>query len=212
MQALEQNPSVTMNATKPKFLTDKCCGIYGLRNRLNGKWYIGQSVDIGDRWKNYFYLNCRRQKKLYSALKKYGWENFDKILLEQTADVDWILDYREMFWIKHFDSFVNGYNATIGGQLGTTFIFKHKKHRPETIEKIRLSKLGKKRGPYRIKPRIGNEPKRAAWNKGKTLSARSPGTKNKIRIALLGMKHPAVSIANRTRNKKSPIVEIEDNG
>jgi predicted GIY-YIG superfamily endonuclease len=27
----------------------KICGIYGIRNVVNGKWYVGQSVDVENR-------------------------------------------------------------------------------------------------------------------------------------------------------------------
>jgi len=46
-------------------------GIYKITNP-KGKIYIGQSTDIEDRWKYYYKLNCRGQRKLYFSLKKYG--------------------------------------------------------------------------------------------------------------------------------------------
>jgi len=38
-----------------------------------GKCYIGQTVDIKNRWKPSAYRQC---KKFHNAIKKYGWENF----------------------------------------------------------------------------------------------------------------------------------------
>ena len=45
--------------------------IYRLTNKINGKMYHGQTIeeDINDRWKHYKRLQCKRQPKLYAALK-----------------------------------------------------------------------------------------------------------------------------------------------
>lgn len=142
MQALEKNPSVTTNATKPKFLTDKCCGIYGLRHKADGKWYVGQSVDIETRLNDYRKLRCSKQPKIYRALLKHGFNSFDVVLLENCESVDWILDYREMFWIKRLDSVKNGYNITHGGHNGRHMTGIKKSE--ETKLKISKSLLGVK--------------------------------------------------------------------
>jgi group I intron endonuclease len=96
----------------------KMVGIYGLKNKITGKWYIGQSIDIHGRWYTYRSEKCKRQPKLYKALKKYGYANFESIIIEKCEAVDWILDYREMYWIGILDSMVNGYNCTAGGSCG----------------------------------------------------------------------------------------------
>lgn len=95
--------------------TERIAGIYGLLCRPTGKWYIGQSRNIRERESYYRKLDCKRQPKIYNAIKKYGYENFDTFVIEKCDAVDWILDYREMFWIRHFDSLYRGYNCTIGG-------------------------------------------------------------------------------------------------
>lgn len=60
-------------------------------------------------------MECKKQRALYRTLLKYGYENFDKIILEECDAIDWILDYREMYWIKYLNSYKNGYNLTDGG-------------------------------------------------------------------------------------------------
>lgn len=107
---------------------------------------MGQSIDIVERWNQaYKWFKCKSQPKIYNALIKYGYESFDKIILEQCSQTDWILDYREMHWVRVLDSMNNGYNCTIGGPKGHNF--KGRKHSPETIEKMRMAKLGKRKGP-----------------------------------------------------------------
>lgn len=56
------------------------CGIYSITNKINGKKYIGQSIDIHERWlshKRKSSWNDQSAKILYKAFKKYGLENFE---------------------------------------------------------------------------------------------------------------------------------------
>lgn len=90
--------------------------IYKITNRVNGKVYIGQThFTIEHRWKQHqknFNIEHRKQP-LYCAFAKYGIENFDVEKIEE-IECD-KLDEREIYWIAYYDSFKNGYNATLGG-------------------------------------------------------------------------------------------------
>lgn len=123
-------------------------GIYGLRCKVTNKWYVGQSIDISNRWESYKKLRCKNQKKLYHALIKYGYDNFDTFVIESFDPIDWILDYREMYWIKYYDSVENGYNITAGGKIGINF--SGLKHSDETREKMSKWQRGKKHSPERV--------------------------------------------------------------
>lgn len=112
---LSQNGPPASDVTTPA----KIVGIYGLRNKINGKWYVGQSIDIYDRWESYRILKCKLQRKLYAALKKYGFDAFDKIVLEKCIAQKSILDSREDHYIVLYDSIANGYNLKRGGSAGT---------------------------------------------------------------------------------------------
>jgi group I intron endonuclease len=73
-------------------------GIYKISSPTN-KIYIGQSIDIERRFKEYKKLYCMSQRKLYFSLKKYGIEkHIFKILEECTEDM---LLERETYW-KNF--------------------------------------------------------------------------------------------------------------
>ena len=92
--------------------------IYKTTNNINGKIYIGQ-----DKNNNPHYFGSG--KKLKSAIKKYGKENFIKEILEE-CDSKEILNEREIYWIDFYnsrDAFV-GYNISLGGDGGDT-ISKH---------------------------------------------------------------------------------------
>jgi group I intron endonuclease len=97
-------------------------GIYQIQNKLNGKNYIGQSNDIEKRWREHLW-DARREDHgylLYRAIRKYGEDNFDFLIIEtfDIYNVD-ILNEREQYWIKFYNSFMDwsdgGYNMTTGG-------------------------------------------------------------------------------------------------
>ena len=89
----------------------KVRGIYKVTNKINGKVYIGQSVDIGRRWHQH--MTAEDDIYFHKAIQKYGVENFEWEVIEQCKKKD--LDEREIYWIEYYDSFNNGYNCTKGG-------------------------------------------------------------------------------------------------
>ena len=71
-------------------------GIYKIINP-NGKIYIGQSINIEQRWnKDYKTLRCKTQPKLYNSLKKYGPENHKFEIIEE-CNIEQLLE-RETSW------------------------------------------------------------------------------------------------------------------
>ena len=48
------------------------------------KCYIGQSSDIESRFSGYKRLECKKQPKIYAALKLHGLENFTFDILHST--------------------------------------------------------------------------------------------------------------------------------
>lgn len=95
------------------------CGIYKIENRVNGKVYIGQSINIEHRWtghrKSIHGCGEAYNYPLYQAIRKYGLENFEFSILEE-CDVK-ELNEKEIYYIKINNSFIpNGYNQTFGGQ------------------------------------------------------------------------------------------------
>lgn len=107
----------------------------------SSKIYIGQTIDINRRKKRYENLDCKQQPKIHNSIQKYGWDLHHFEILEE-VEVS-ILNEREIFWIKEFNSLNEGLNLTGGGYS--------KEISEETIEKIRSSKLGKP-SPNKNKP------------------------------------------------------------
>lgn len=89
------------------------CGIYKLTSP-SGKCYIGQSVNIEKRFTGYRILKCKDQPKIYNALKKYGANKFNYDIVE-TCNIK-LMDEKEKYYIKLYDSIKNGYNCRSGGQ------------------------------------------------------------------------------------------------
>ena len=91
--------------------------IYKIENQINGKVYIGKTLDTpAHRWKEHLHDYRRedyKNKPLYKAFMKYGIENFKFSVIEQCSDLE--VNEREIYWIENYGSFKNGYNATLGG-------------------------------------------------------------------------------------------------
>ncbi len=89
--------------------------IYKIINDINGKVQIGKTeFSIEKR----FQEHCREYKKercekrpLYNAMNKYGIKHFHIELIEETDSPE----EREKYWIEYYNSFKDGYNATLGG-------------------------------------------------------------------------------------------------
>ena len=90
-------------------------GIYKITNKINNKAYIGQSVNIFQRWK-YHRTHIDNEQALYKALKKYGVENFTFEILEETEADKNILNEKEIYYIEKYKTYgKGGYNLTPGG-------------------------------------------------------------------------------------------------
>lgn len=94
--------------------------IYKIQNNINGKIYIGQTIrSLKIRFQKHCNLSslsvAESNMPIKKAIKKYGKQNFTITEIESVDDS--LLNEREIFWIKYYDSFNNGYNATIGGAL-----------------------------------------------------------------------------------------------
>ena len=96
--------------------------IYKITNLINNKCYIGQTIkQPEERWKEhqqhaYGSHENDQNKVLYKAIRKYGLENFSFEVLQDNINTFEQLDKAEIYWIDFYDSFVNGYNSTFGGQ------------------------------------------------------------------------------------------------
>lgn len=96
--------------------TERKCGIYKITCLTNDKSYIGQSVDIRDRWKQHIksaLSHISTPNKLYQEMKSQGIENFIFQVVEEISRPR--LNEREVYWIDFYKTRDYGLNSTRGG-------------------------------------------------------------------------------------------------
>lgn len=143
-------------------------GIYKITNILNGNSYIGLSKDIEKRWKYHktqYNWTRENHKILYQAFQKYGIENFTFEVLEECEIEN--LGEREQFYIDKFQSNINGYNATAGGETNDGESHPgHKLLKQDVIDiRTRYDNLERKEEVYQLyKNKIGISGFHKIWN------------------------------------------------
>lgn len=159
-------------------------GIYLITNTVNGKIYVGQSLNIKQRWGNH--KNLRGECSLLRrAMEKYGIEKF-KFEILQVLDknnnlfIEDDLNQLEIEYIKKYHSFrgdplCNGYNLTTGGDRPVKMCEEARQRAiagmkrywstPEAREKARQAKLGKpgSRWPEERKRYVSESKKGKPW-------------------------------------------------
>jgi group I intron endonuclease len=85
-------------------------GIYKITSPSK-KVYVGQSIDIKDRWTKYNSLNCGNQTKLKNSLEKYGVDAHKFEILEECDET--LLNKRERYWQEYYDVLNSGLNCRL---------------------------------------------------------------------------------------------------
>ncbi len=116
-------------------------GIYKITNKINGKCYIGQSVDIERRLNEH--KNCKVDKPIYRAFKKYGIDNFTFEILEECSQEE--LNEKEIYYINFYNSTTdgNGYNLEHGGEFKDIVLCEEAKKKQSKSFKETISKMPK---------------------------------------------------------------------
>lgn len=175
--------------------------IYKYTNKINGKVYIGQTIDEEKRKSAH---KCSKgEDHFHRAIRKYGFENFDYQVVFETISSDkdrlkYLLDTMEKYFIRKYDSYgKRGYNCTLGGggQIG----FHHSKETKEHWSKVRK---GRKQSKETIL-------KRSATLSGRK---RSEETKRKISEAKKGREHSEEHKRKIGEAKKKPINQYTKDG
>ena len=93
----------------------KVCGIYKLTDQITGQSYVGQSVDMRERFRTHIKTALtygKASNKLYQAMQKDGLHNFTFEILEEVPRSD--LNDREAYWIGFYKTKEFGLNGTKG--------------------------------------------------------------------------------------------------
>lgn len=178
----------------------KGVGIYKITCVVNGKVYIGKSVNLRQRLNKH--RNCVKNGKgnfyFQNAILKYGWDSFTVEILKFFDNFNKLTDNQSLLeleaqYIEFYDStnVDKGYNLCKYSSDGTGI-----PRSEETKRKISISNLGKKNSEeHKMKCGLANsgkiqteehKMKRGLYNKGRICSEE---TKDKMRQAKLGKKH-----------------------
>ncbi len=153
--------------------------IYVITNNINSKQYVGLTTrPIKER----FQEHCRSNRKttISKAIQKYGKDNFT---IEEIDSCENITDLRkkEALWILHKNTYLKGYNETLGGedqpmfhesirkkcsdrQMGKNNSFYNKTHSEELKEKWSKNRRGEKHGMYgKKRPELALSNKNRVW-------------------------------------------------
>jgi hypothetical protein len=87
-------------------------GIYKITNQENQMCYVGQAVNIADRWKQHIKRGLGAEtptkNKLYPAMAEFGVENFTFEIIEECDKAQ--LNDREDYWQEYFKAKEFGYS------------------------------------------------------------------------------------------------------
>lgn len=187
--------------------------VYKHINLINGKMYIGKSINPIGRWYRHIY-DAKKNKNgkqllFHKAIMKYGTDNFKmEILAEYESDKDALIG--EMYYIGIFNSnnIKIGYNLTSGG-YGVSGYKRTEK------EKLAISKRnsGKGNGMYgktqSIESRIerGKKISKTKANNSQIVKIIKPETIEKLKISV-----KEKSSQNLSDSQKDLIIEIYNTG
>ena len=105
--------------------------IYTIKNLLDGKIYVGQTIQSNAKMRWYSHqADARNGKKthLYNSMRKYGVENFLWEVIDQVTTIE-ELNELEAKWLAHYRTLGEVYNNREAGG--------NKTHSAESIEKMR---------------------------------------------------------------------------
>jgi group I intron endonuclease len=174
--------------------------IYVLRNKINSKPYTGQTTQ---KFKYRLKGLLQSNMAIGFALRKYGIENFNKLLLENVPEEE--LDYWERHYIQECHSLApNGYNLETGGhknkhlseeikrKIGkaNSQVQKGKQLSEEHKRKIGEAKLGEKNPQYGKHPSEETKIKLSESHKGKHHTDETRRKMSEAKKVLVGEKHP----------------------
>jgi group I intron endonuclease len=161
-------------------------GIYTIRNKSNGKFYVGSAVHFRKRWELHRHQlrnNKHDSRHLQHAWNKYGEAAFEFSIVELCDKVELLI--KEQAWIKWLEPDYNICKVVANSRLGV-------KSSPEHIAKIVKANTGQKRSKETcIKiglAKLGTKASEETIAKLK-LRPRTEETRLKIGKARLGKRH-----------------------
>lgn len=197
-------------------------GIYIIKNKTNGKVYIGQSQKLNQRYGVHLYRLKRKEHHneiLQRAFDKYGIDNLEYNILEEVSD-EKLLNKREKYWID----FYGGINSDQVYNLKDPLLNEHSDYVKNKMSKNNMGENNPNYGhewTTEMKKRESDRKKGKSWeelygeekanemkkNAAKSQEGRthSEETKDKIRQHNIGEKNPSYGKGDRQRGDKNPM-------
>lgn len=197
-------------------------GIYVIKNKANGKVYVGQSKQLNQRYSGHL----RRIKKgthhneiLQKSFYKYGFDNFEFSILEEVLE-ETLLNEREKYWID----FYGGINNDNVYNLKDPLLNEHSDYVRKKISQSNLGlnnpnygnkwtdemkqELSNSRKGVTLEERIGKEKAdlvKEKMRQSQTGRVHPKEVKEKIRQHNIGENNPAYGMGDRQRGEKNPM-------
>lgn len=133
--------------------------VYKITNSINDKVYVGRTIrSIEQRYKEHLQsLENGDTRHLYSAMRKYGANNFKIELIEECSTLDDMIE-KEAYYCELLEAYTKGYNMTTAGETN-----------PMECEKARASHKRKMQSAE-VRSKISETMKRIRANSPKTIS------------------------------------------
>lgn len=146
-------------------------GIYQIISPSN-KVYIGQSINLNNRFKFYEKLKCKQQPQIFNSLLKYGFENHKIEILEECSLE--MLNERENFYKTQFIK-NNGWSKALFCDLFDNGVGPRSEQTKINISRGRMGKNGWPKGKpqseeTKHKKRLANQGKPKPEGFGETIS------------------------------------------
>ena len=167
--------------------------VYKIKNKINGKLYIGQTTQsLSQRWSQHKYNSKTQDTKLARAIRKYGIENFDISTIYKTDNYE-DLNKKEENFIQEYNTIDCGYNLRVGGE--------NSPRSEETKRKISKSHKGKK-SPY-----VSESNKRRAGEKRDgTSRLGNTHARKKVYCETNGQTYESATIASQELNVSTRMI------
>ncbi len=177
----------------------RCSGIYCIRNIVNGKRYVGSSVNFSERRSRHLSrlrIGSHHSEKLQNSWTKHGEDAFRFEIIEICENKNHLIE-REQFWIDFFNSYRSGYNMCpmAKNSLGTKRSEKTKellrRPRPRQSAVMRgrfVSDETKKKLSIVNKVRLEDPREREKISIGMRGLEKSPEHRAKISASMIGLK------------------------
>lgn len=141
--------------------------IYYIKNKITNQYYIGQTHNFEERIKCHIKASKRPDSRLSYSINRYGIENFEYNIIHNNISTKEETCELERYYISKYNSFLDGYNTTHGGEHNQTGIKRtdeQKRYISECTKKAMSKPDIRERFIKGLKQSYENG--REPWNKG----------------------------------------------